>query len=122
MAALRLPKSGPLAPFIDAGVGAVHTRIGKMTMTFPATTTRMPGGSRMGLAWLATAGVAASLDQRVSLDLVWRYSDLGDVRTPGRLGRVVWRGGSREPLPLDLAPTKARLKGHGVRLSLRYAF
>ena len=40
----------------------------------------------------------------------------------GRPGRVVWRDGSREPLPLDLAPTKARLKGHGVRLSLRYAF
>ena len=40
----------------------------------------------------------------------------------GRSGRVVWRDGSREPLPLELAPTRARLKGHGVRLSLRYAF
>ncbi len=30
--------------------------------------------------------------------------------------------GSRAPLPLGPAPTKARLKGRGVRLSLRYAF
>ncbi len=122
LAALGLPKPGPFAPFIGAGVGAVHTRIGNTTMTFPATTTTVPGGSRTGLAWMATAGVAVALDERVVLDLAWRYSDLGEVRTPRGPGRVVWRDGSREPLPLDLAPTKARLKGHGVRLSLRYAF
>ena len=117
-----LPKPGSFAPFVGAGVGVVHTRIGKTTMTFPATTTTVPGGSRTGLAWMATAGVAVALDERVSLDLAWRYSDLGEVRTPRGPGRVVWRDGSREQLPLDLAPTKARLKGHGVRLSLRYAF
>ena len=122
LAALGLPKPGPFAPFLGAGIGAVHTRIGKTTMTFPATTTTVPGGSRTGLAWMATAGVAMALGERVTLDLAWRYSDLGEVRTPRGPGRVVWRDGSREPRPLDLAPTKARLKGHGVRLSLRYAF
>ena len=91
-------------------------------MTFPATTTTVPGESRTGLAWMATAGVSAALNERVSLDLAWRYSDLGEVRTARGPGRVVWRDGSREPLLLELAPTKARLKGHGVRLSLRYAF
>ena len=122
LAAPGLPKPGPFAPFVGAGIGAAHTRIGKTTMTFPATTTTVPGGSRTGLAWMATAGVAVALGERVTLDLAWRYSDLGEVRTPRGPGRVVWRDGSREPLPLDLAPTKARLKGHGVRLSLRYAF
>ena len=122
LAALGLPKPGPFAPFLGAGIGAAHTRIGKTTMTFPATTTTVPGGSRTGLAWMATAGVAVALDERVVLDLAWRYSDLGEIRTPRGAGRVVWRDGSREPLPLDLAPTKARLRGHGVRLSLRYAF
>ena len=122
LAALGLPKPGPFAPFLGAGVGAAHTRIGKTTVTFPATTTTVPGGSRTGLAWMATAGVAVALDARVTLDLAWRYSDLGEVRTPRGPGRVVWRDGSREPLPLDLAPTTARLRGHGVRLSLRHAF
>ena len=70
---------------------------------------------------MATAGVAVALGERVTLDLAWRYSDLGEVRTPRGPGRVVWRDGSREPLPLDLAPTRARLRGHGVRLSFRYA-
>ena len=121
-AGFGLPMVGPLAPFIGAGIGVVRTRIGETTMTFPATTTTVPGGSRTGLAWMATAGVAMALDERTTLDLAWRYTDLGEVRTPRGPGRVVWRDGSREPLPLDLAPTRARLAGHGVRLSLRYAF
>ena len=122
LAALGLPKPGPFAPFLGAGIGVAQTRIGKTTVTFPATTTSVPGGSRTGLVWMATAGVAVALGERVTLDLAWRYSDLGEVRTPRGPGRVVWRDGSREPLPLDLAPTTAQLKGHGVRLSLRYAF
>ena len=113
---------GSLAPFVGAGIGAAHIRIGKTTMTFPATTTIVPGASRTGLAWMATAGFAVALNERVSIDLAWRYTDLGEVRTGRGAGRVVWRNGRREPLPLELAPTKARLAAHGVRLSLRYAF
>ena len=119
---LGLPQPGPFAPFVGAGIGIAHTRIGKTAMTFPATTTVVPGGSRTGLAWMATAGVAAALSDRVTLDLAWRYTDLGEIRTGRGAGRVVWRDGSRAPLPLNLAPTKARLTGHGVRLSLRYSF
>ena len=122
LAELGLPKPGPFAPFAGAGVGAVRTRVGETRMTFPATTTIVPGASRTDLAWMVTAGVAAALDERVTLDLAWRYTDLGKVRTGRGAGRVVWRDGSREPLPLDLAPTRARLASHGIRLSLRYAF
>lgn len=122
LAGLGLPEPSPFAPFVGAGIGVVHTRIGKTTMTFPATTTTVPGGSRTGPAWMVTAGVAMPLDERTTLDLAWRYTDLGEVRTRRGPGRVIWRDGSREPLPLDLAPTRAKLAGHGVRLSLRYAF
>ena len=119
---MGLPKPGPLAPFVGAGVGVVHTRIGKTTMTFPATTTSVPGGSRTALAWMVTAGVAMAVGERAILDLAWRYTDLGKVRTDRGPGKVVWRDGSRDPRPLDLAPTDARLRGPGMRLSLRYAF
>ena len=61
-----------------------------------------------------------AVGERAILDLAWRYTDLGEVRTDRASSRVVWREGSREPRPLDLAPTETRLKGHGVRLSLRY--
>ena len=121
LAALGVPKPGSVAPYVGSGFGVVRARIGETAMTFPATTTTVPGGSRVNLAWMATVGVAVPLNERLSLDLAWRYADLGEVRTEPGDGRVVWRDGSREPMPLDLAPTQARLRGHGLRLSLRYS-
>ncbi len=109
-------------PFVGIGVGIAKSRVGQTAITFPSTTTTAPGGSRTGLARMATVGVAKVLDERVTLDFAWRYSDLGEVRTERGPGSVVWRDGSRQPIPLDLAPIKARFKGHGIRLSLRYAF
>ena len=119
---LDLPGTGSFRPFIGVGLGAVRTRIGEMRMTFPKTTTVVPGGSRTGLGWMLTAGVAKALAERTTLDLAWRYTDLGATRTGRGMGRVVWRDESREPLPLDLAATRAKLRSHGLRLSLRYSF
>ena len=81
---LGLAKIGPYVPlFVGAGVGAVRTRIGEMRMTFPKTTTVVPGAGRTGLAWMLTAGVAVVLGERTTLDLAWRYTNLGEVRTGG---------------------------------------
>lgn len=120
--AFEAPGLGPLVPFLGIGVGAVRTRIGETHMTFPRTTTIVPGGSRTDVAWMATAGVSAALKPRTILELAWRYADLDEVRTGRGAGQVVWRDGSREPLPLDLAETRARIEGHGLGLSLRFAF
>ena len=93
---LGLPRPGPFAPFVGAGVGGVRTRTGETRMHFPATTTVVPGARRIGLAWMLTAGVAMALDERATLDLAWRYTDLGEARTGQGAGRVVWRDGSRD--------------------------
>ena len=71
---------------------------------------------------MATPGIAVAPYDRAILDLAWRCTDLGGVRTPRGPGRVAWREASREPLPLDLAPTRARLAGRRVGLSPRRAF
>ena len=119
---LGVPRLGSLEPFVGAGVGAVHNRIGETRMTFPKTTTIVPGARRTDVAWMVTAGFAVPLNGRMTLDLAWRYTDLGEIRTGRGAGRVVWRDGSREPRALDLAATRAKLRSHGLRLSLRYAF
>ena len=116
------PIAGSFMPFAGVGFGVARTRIGKTTIDFPGTTTTAPGGSRTGLAWMATVGVEKELHDRVTLDIAWRYSDLGEVKTERGPGSVVWRDGSREPIPLDLAPMKARYKSHSIRLSVRRAF
>ena len=65
-------------------------------------TTIVPGGDRTGAAWMVTAGWSAVLGDRTTLNLAWRYTDLGEVSTDRVEGRVVWRDGSREPLLLAL--------------------
>ena len=122
LSALGLPRLGPLDPFAGAGIGAARIRIAETSMTFPRTTTIVPGTQRTGLAWMVTAGMSAPLGARTWLDLAWRYTDLGTVETGTGMGRVVWRDGGRPPLPLDLAATRATLRSHGLRLSLRYVF
>ena len=67
---------------------------------------------------MLTAGASARLEERTTLDLAWRYTDIGTVCTD----RVLWCDGSQEPCLLDLAEAGATVRGHGLRVSLRYAF
>ena len=120
--ALGLPRAGPLSPFVGAGAGLSRIRIGETRMEFPRTRTIVPGGRRTGFAWMATAGLAVSLGEKVTLDVAYRYTDYGDATTGKATGRIEWRDGSRSPFPLPLARTRADLRRHGWVLSLRYAF
>ena len=91
-------------------------------MEFARTTTIVPGGKRVNLAWMLAAGIAAPLGRNATIELAWRFTDHGVIETGRDKGRIVWRDGSRAPLELDLAETRARLRGHGVAVSLRYPF
>ncbi len=119
---LGLPRPGPFSPFIGAGGGLSRINIDETHMAFPKTTTIVPGGQRGNFAWMLVAGFAASPREKITLDLAWRYTDHGTVETGRAKGRIVWRDGNRDPLEIDLAGTRADLRGHGLRLSLRYAF
>ena len=120
--ALGLPRLGPFSPFVGGGLGLSRIAIGETRMAFPRTTTVVPGGRRLGLAWMPAAGVAAALGPRATLDVAWRYTHLGGIDTGRGAGRIVWRDGSREPLEIALAGTTADLAGHGLSVTVRYAF
>ncbi len=111
-----------ITPFIGAGIGLARNRISETTMNYNRTYTTVPAGHYSDLAHMLTFGFATPIAEHMTLDLSFRYSDLGKVRTGTGMGSVNWRDGSRSPLPLHLAPTQARLKTYGVRLSLRYSF
>ena len=110
------------SPFIGFGIGMARTKVGTTTMTFRSTKTIVPGNTSSDLAWMVTAGFGVALDERTTLDVAWRYTDLGRVRTGTGSGQVVWLNGSRDPIPLNLAPTQARLTSHGLRISVRRPF
>lgn len=120
--ALGLPRLGPFRPFAGAGAGLSRIRIGETRMEFPRTRTVVPGGRHTGFAWMATAGLALSLGEKVTLDVAYRYTDYGTATTGKATGRVERRDGSREPVFFPLARTEASLRRHAWVLSLRYAF
>ena len=103
-----LPKLGlrKFSPFIGGGIGAARVAIGEMRMTFPKTTTIVPGTSRTGLTWMLTAGLGISLAEQTTLDLAWRYTDYGVIETGEGKGRVEWRDGSRELRRVTLQPAQ----------------
>ena len=122
VAELGMPRPGSFRPFIGGGIGVSRISTSDMHMEFPRTRTIVPGGRRTDFTWMLAAGLAMSVDERPTLALAWRYTDLGTVETGRGAGRVVWRDGSQEPIPLDLAETRAELRSHGLHLSVRYAF
>jgi opacity protein-like surface antigen len=76
---------GRVRPFLGAGLGVARNRLSSVTYRFPGiaanAATVTPDGSSSGLAYLLTAGISIPLNKRLDLDLAYRFSDLGDVRT-----------------------------------------
>ena len=120
--ALGLPRLGSLRPFVGTGGGLSRIDVDETRMEFPRTTTIVPGGHKVNLSWMLAAGFSAPLGKGTTIEIAWRYTDHGVVETGRGSGRIVWRDGSRAPLELDLAETRARLEGHGVAISLRHTF
>jgi len=119
---LGLRKFGPFSPFVGCGAGVSRVDIGETRMEFPKTATIVPGGQRVGLARMLMAGVGIALTETVTLDLGYRYRNSGTAETGRATGRIVWHDGSREPLELGLAETRATVSGQGFQVSLRYGF
>ena len=111
----------PITPFVGLGLGLSRIDIGETRMDFPQTYTIVPGGHDVSLSFMLSAGLAVSLT-KWTVEVAWRYTDLGAIETSSGKGRVVWRDGSRGPLELDLIGTKGHLRSHGLSVSLRYAF
>ncbi|MYD46299.1 MAG: hypothetical protein F4W92_08110 [Gammaproteobacteria bacterium] len=118
---LSLPGPRKAIPYIGAGFGYSRNRIETTTMTFPVTTTTVPGATETSLTWLMSFGVSMELSTRTKVDLGVRYMDRSRLRTGLGEGVVTWRNGARGPLVLNLARTEAKLRGLSLRLSLLYS-
>ena len=94
---------------------AASTRRWASLAEYPATAS----GSSSGVAYLLTAGVAVPLSERLSLDLAYRFSDLGQVRSRTGSATIVRPRGIRS---ITIAGTEADLQTQGLQVSLRYAF
>jgi opacity protein-like surface antigen len=113
---------GRFHPYLGGGAGLAHNRLGEMTYDFPGNTglhriTITPAGEKTGAAFMATIGTGIAVSDRILLDIAYRYTDLGQVRTDA--GKAFL---NHIPSGIDIAETWAPLRTHGIVAGLRYLF
>ena len=117
------PSLATVRPFIGAGLGAARTSLADVTYRFPAISsdavTVTSGGSSTSFAYLLTAGVSIPVSERLDLDLAYRWTDLGTVKTNAGSAKIVRPAGRSN---LKIAGTQIDLKSQAVLASLRLSF
>ena len=108
-------------PYLGGGLGVTYNHIDGMTYLFPGLRVHKisitPSGEKADMAFMLTAGTLISLSQRLFLDLAYRYTDLGRVRTDA--GRMYM---NNLPAGIEISATQTRLRSQGVFLGLGYRF
>ncbi|MGN6670947.1 MAG: outer membrane protein [Candidatus Nucleicultricaceae bacterium] len=102
-------------PYIGFGVGVSWNKLDALKTALaiganPIVNETRPGKTQASLAWQLTAGTAYKFTPDWSLDLYYRYSDLGKVQT----NRIVGNAYDDKAV--------AKLNNHEVMVGVRYTF
>lgn len=109
-------------PYVGGGAGMSYNRIGEMTFEFPENprahkTSITPSGDRKDFAFMLAVGTGVMLTDSLSLDIAYRYVDLGRVGTsPGNMYM------NTVPQGIVVNDIETRLRAHGPAVGLRYSF
>ncbi len=96
-----------LTPYIMTGVGIAHNQAGKYTMTFGSSEEFLPKHAKNNFAFQFGGGVGFKVIESISLDLGYKYVNLGKIST------------KRTEV---LAAHKGGLTAHEVSVGLIYNF
>jgi len=109
-------------PYVGGGIGLSHNRIGQMSFLFPDNPgahkiSITPSGDRTDMAYMLAVGTGIAVTEHVSVDIAYRYFDLGRVETsPGNMYMDVI------PAGIAVDGIESRIRTHGFALGLRYHF
>ena len=127
-------------PFLGAGLGIAGYRLGGYLQRFPEPDdpqgplrrgpggetpfTALPRGSGRNFTWMLTAGIAIPIGGSIHLDLSYRYTDAGEIRTDvGDIAILRYRqDGARNEIPVRIDETAADYRTHALLAALRYEF
>ena len=127
-------------PYLGAGLGITDYRLSGYVQRFPEPDdpqgslrrgpggeipfTALPGGSGQNFTWMLTAGVAIPVGGNIHLDLSYRYTDAGEMRTDiGDIAIVRYReDGTRREIPVPINETSADYRTHSLLATLRFEF
>jgi opacity protein-like surface antigen len=106
-----------LTPYVGAGIGTSRNTISHLRdiNTPNGATWYANDASKWNLAWALHAGVGYEVTDQLTLDLAYRYVDLGDART-GAFHDARGNAASIEPMHFK------RITSHDVLLGLRWNF
>lgn len=110
-----------LTPFVGAGIGMVRTTISGFTDFGTSTAAPVPAfaygddNSEWNFAWALYAGLGFEITPNLTLELAYRYLDIGDAES-GDL--YTYDGTNNVDNPMEFKD----LISHDVRLGMRYMF
>ncbi len=108
---------GPFQPYLDAGIGFANNSMGGFTAKNGAGLgVAVNGSTQTNFAWGVGAGVAYPITPNLSLDLAYKYVDLGGLKT-GTTGAVLG-----VPTAMTAGANSNDLNVHLVTLGLRWSF
>jgi opacity protein-like surface antigen len=111
----------PWKPFVTLGAGAANHQLDDVTFAFPGiapdAVTVIRGGDHMEFAWMAGAGVAIPISERVHVDLAIRHHNEGQIRTDAGAATIVRPRGT---FVIDIDGTRVDAESTEIMLSLRY--
>jgi opacity protein-like surface antigen len=99
-------------PYVGAGVGLAYNRMDDVSFTGNALGNVIGGDNRWSLAWSLMAGVGVQVSDRATLDIGYRYIDMGKAES----GIIDNLGLTNPKLRLD------DLTAHEFKVGLRFAF
>jgi outer membrane protein OmpA-like peptidoglycan-associated protein len=110
---------GRFQPYVVGGVGVAHNDLGRTSLAGTLGTLNLNGASLNSnatthFAWGVGAGVGYALTPNWTVDLGYKYLDLGEMQSGSTLIRAAGT--------TAIAPVKADLQVHTVMIGLRYTF
>ncbi|MYE06500.1 MAG: outer membrane beta-barrel protein, partial [Chloroflexi bacterium] len=129
-----------IQPFLGAGLGVTDYRLRDYIQRFPepddpsgylrrgpggeTPSTSLPRGSGQNFTWMATAGTTIPIRSHIHLDLSYRYTDAGEIRTDtGDINIVRYReDGTRRDIQVPINRTRADYRTRSLLASLRFRF
>lgn len=102
-------------PYIGAGIGWARNKVDSITGTILGFSATVPGGTKTDFAWALMAGVSFRLNPTVTLEVGYRYIDLGKIETDfGPVTTVPAFPG------LTYSGASGKLKAHELTVGLRF--
>ncbi|MDD9999536.1 MAG: outer membrane beta-barrel protein [Rhodospirillaceae bacterium] len=130
--------SRKVSPFLGAGAGVTTYRLSGYVQRFPDPEnplgslragpggeipfTAVPDGRGRNPSWMLTGGVSIPIREKFQLDLAYRYTDAGTIRThTGDIAIVRYREeGTRRQFQVPINETTAKLQTHALLMTLRF--